>query len=105
MNTNYILELATGPVDAVAGDQLTARGVSVVPDIIANAGGVIVSYLEWQQNMNGESWSEHDVNAKLAEYIIPATKRMIQIADGQHVDLKQASFMMAIENIQRTNKD
>lgn len=103
VSTNYIVELANGPVNTAAYDQLTSRGVVIVPDIIANAGGVIVSYLEWQQNMNNESWSEQEVDARLSEYIVPATQRMIQIANDQTVDLKQASFMMAIENIQQTN--
>jgi glutamate dehydrogenase/leucine dehydrogenase len=100
VQASYILELANGPVNADAAGQLEARDVKIVPDIVANAGGVIVSYLEWQQNIAREKWSEDDVNQKLADYIVPATKKMLIKALDEHVSYKQAAFMIAIERLQ-----
>ena len=99
VKAKYILELANGPVDADSGAELLSRGVEVVPDIIANAGGVIVSYLEWQQNMNGQHWSENEVNMKLAEYIVPATKSMIELSEQNKVSLKKAAFILALKQL------
>lgn len=94
-----ILELANGPVTDAAHDQLTANGTAVIPDVVANAGGVIVSYLEWLQNINGESWSETKVNHKLAQILSASTRRMLALAKKEHCSLKEAAFMMAIEEL------
>jgi glutamate dehydrogenase/leucine dehydrogenase len=99
VRADYILELANGPVNAKAGEALESREVTVIPDIIANAGGVIVSYLEWQQNMAHESWTEEEVKTKLADYIVPATKDMLQKATSEHISLKQAAFTIAIRRL------
>lgn len=91
-----ILELANGPVTDTAYQQLTNRGITVVPDILANAGGVIVSYLEWLQNIKQEIWSEEQVNAKLEEYLVTATDRIYEISVKKRVSLKDAAFIEAI---------
>jgi glutamate dehydrogenase/leucine dehydrogenase len=104
--TNYksvkagiVLELANGPVGEAAFDKLTARGVTIVPDIIANAGGVIVSYLEWVQNKAGEHWSEDKVNAQLEDYMVCASDELYQTAEEQKVSLKEAAFINAIKRL------
>jgi len=99
VKASYVLELANGPVDSDAEDLLAGNGVAVVPDILANAGGVVVSYFEWQQNLSSEKWTREQVNAKLEEIMNPAVDEVYKrsVADG--VSLKQAAFMIAIERI------
>lgn len=94
-----LLELANGPVTDEAYDRLTQQGTVIVPDIIANAGGVIVSYLEWLQNIESESWDEDRVNQKLEQILGSASKKMIETAKQQNISLKEAAFSMAIEEL------
>lgn len=91
-----IVELANGPVTKAAGQSLEAKGVTIIPDVIANAGGVIVSYLEWVQNQAHEHWTEAAVNAKLEDIIVPAAEATFAQAKEQHVSLKQAAFELAL---------
>lgn len=97
-----VLELANGPVDDVAFQLLEKRGVTVIPDIVANAGGVVVSYLEWRQNRAHEHWDIETVNAELDAIIVKATKEMMTRAEKEGVSLKEAAFRTAIERL--TNK-
>ena len=69
LRADYIVEMANGPVTNEAQEILAKDKTVVIPDIIANAGGVIVSYLEWLQNKDNTSWTELDVNARMATYL------------------------------------
>ena len=97
VRAKYIVELANGPVTDTADDYFIKQGAIIIPDIIANAGGVIVSYLEWLQNKAGEHWPERQVNAKLEEYMTRAVQSALQTASVTHVSLKEAAFANAIE--------
>lgn len=99
VKADVVVELANGPISKTAERQLNDRGVVILPDVIANAGGVIVSYLEWKQNLAGEHWSEDEVNKKLAEILIPATVAMLERAAAKKVNLKQAAFELALERL------
>jgi glutamate dehydrogenase/leucine dehydrogenase len=99
IKTSIILELGNGPVGEKAFDKLSARAVTIVPDIVANAGGVIVSYLEWVQNKADEHWSEDEVNQKLEDYMVKASDELYQTADKQKVTLKEAAFINAIKRM------
>lgn len=99
VKAHIVLELANGPVNEVAFDYLSGKGVTVVPDILANAGGVIVSYLEWQQNMQAEQWDEVTVNKKLDTYLVTATDDIYARAEADGTTLKEAAFALAIERI------
>lgn len=90
-----VLELANGPVTYEAWQRLEARGVHVIPDILANAGGVVVSYLEWVQNKTGEHWSEQRVNEQM-EAILCAAFHEVSARDAT---LKQAAFAVALERL------
>lgn len=94
-----ILELANGPVTDEAYDVLTEKGAVIIPDVVANAGGVIVSYLEWLQNIENEEWSEKEVNQKLEHILGSSTKRMLKLARTEKCSLKEAAFMMAIQEL------
>jgi glutamate dehydrogenase/leucine dehydrogenase len=99
VKASYILELANGPVDSQAEEVLFSRGVTVVPDILANAGGVIVSYLEWLQNLQGQRWTLEKVNKSLTGYLEAATKDVVFRANKDKTSLKDASFSIAIERL------
>ncbi|HET9412459.1 MAG TPA: Glu/Leu/Phe/Val dehydrogenase [Candidatus Saccharimonadales bacterium] len=99
VNADILVELANGPVSQEAHEYLTQKGITILPDIIANAGGVIVSCLEWQQNLQHEHWSEQEVNQKLADTLVPATNAMIHYAQDKKVSLKQAAFELALRRL------
>lgn len=99
IKADIVVELANGPISEEAFDTLVARGVAILPDIIANAGGVIVSYLEWLQNKNGEHWPEEKVNKELERYMVKATDELYKTAEDKSVSLKEAAFINAIENL------
>lgn len=96
VKAKYIVEMANGPITDVAFDLLTERGATILPDVIANAGGVIVSYLEWRQNLEGEHWSEEQVNEELAKYMKDATGATYETARQYQTDLKSAAFIIAL---------
>jgi glutamate dehydrogenase/leucine dehydrogenase len=99
LRAKIIVELANGPVSDKAYQYLTKQGVIILPDIIANAGGVVVSYLEWVQNMNGQHWSEQAVNRQLEDYMVKAASDMYNISVEKNVPLKEAAFMMAFSRL------
>lgn len=99
VKAKYILELANGPVDSSAEEGLKSRGIVVVPDILANAGGVIVSYLEWLQNLGQEHWTLEVVNKKLEEYLVPATIDIAKRAKKDKSTLKDSAFAVAVERL------
>jgi len=99
VRAHYVIEMANGPVTKQAYDYLTDHGHVVLPDIIANAGGVIVSYLEWVQNRSHESWPEADVNAKLAGYMQKAVRETYDYAKKEQASLKSAAFSVALQKL------
>lgn len=100
IQTKVILELANGPTTPEADDALFARGVPVVPDILANAGGVTVSTFEWQQNLAGEHWSEEQVFEKLKAIMVREAQGIFDLAKTLNTDLRRAVFVIALERIQ-----
>ncbi len=104
VKAKYVLELANGPVDSSVEDTLQSRGIQVIPDILANAGGVIVSYLEWLQNLAGEHWDEQKVNTKLSDSLVSATKDIYNRAQKDNTSLKEAAIAVAIERLMASSK-
>lgn len=99
VQADVIVELANGPISKAAEKKLLDDGKDILPDVVANAGGVIVSYLEWDQNQKNEHWTEDVVNKKLADILVPATNDMIAYAKKNGLGLKQAAFELALERI------
>lgn len=95
-----ILELANGPTAPEADDVLFARGVPVVPDILANAGGVIVSTFEWEQNLSGEHWSEEEVFIKLKAILEREAKEIKDLSQELSTDLRRAAFVLALSRLE-----
>jgi len=94
-----ILEMANAPIEPDADTVLGNRDVEIIPDILANSGGVIVSYFEWVQNKKGEQWTEEEVNTKLKEKIVPAYKKVIEVSKKESVNLRSASYITALNRI------
>jgi glutamate dehydrogenase/leucine dehydrogenase len=99
VKAKYIVELANSPVSAPAQIYLTGNGVTVLPDIIANSGGVIVSYLEWLQNRAHETWSEDTVNQELREYMIDAMHVVLETAKEKNLHLTEAAYVVALKKL------
>lgn len=95
VKAKIVLELANGPISYQANKALEERGVSIIPDVLANGGGVVVSYLEWLQNMESEHWSEQAVNSKLDAIMCAAMNQAME----QQLPLKQAAFRMALSRL------
>lgn len=99
VKAKYIVEMANGPVNDAAHNSLTSQGIIILPDIIANSGGVIVSYLEWLQNKNGEHWPEEKVNSELEKYMKSAVDKTYKTSLSEDVSLKEAAFMLALDRL------
>lgn len=101
VKAKYIVEMANGPVSDTAFPALETSGKVVVPDILANAGGVIVSYLEWVQNKENSHWSLEEVNQKLRDYLVPATKNILQVAEEHNTSLKEAAIIKGLQELSK----
>ncbi len=99
IKANIILELANGPVTPDADKVLEKKDIIVIPDILANAGGVTVSYFEWVQNRSGDEWEEDFVNAKLKKIMDNAFDDLLKIQKQYKTSLRNAAFIVGIERI------
>ena len=94
-----ILEMANAPITPGADSLLKEMNITVIPDILANAGGVIVSYFEWKQNKTQEKWTLERVNTELKKYILDAYKKTIAESKEKEISLRSASYSVAIKRI------
>ncbi len=94
-----VVEVANGPVSPEADEILNARGVTVIPDILANAGGVTVSYFEWVQNRGGMQWDLDEIHTRLATIMRRAFDAVLAAAQEHQVDLRTAAYVVALRRI------
>ena len=96
---DILAEGANGPTTSAADDVLTDKGVFVIPDILANAGGVTTSYFEWVQDRQGYFWNEQLVNGRLEEIMVNSFKDVVGYAEKHKVHNRLAAYMLAIDRV------
>ena len=104
IKAKLIVEGANGPTTPEAHKVLHERGVFVVPDILANAGGVTTSYFEWVQDRHGYFWTEKEVNERLEAKMCEAFKTVLQTAEKYKVDMRAAAYVVAIGRVATVTK-
>jgi glutamate dehydrogenase (NAD(P)+) len=99
VQARIIIEGANGPTTREADDVLTDRGVVIVPDILANAGGVVVSYFEWVQDLQCFFWDETEVNRNLERTMVRSFEQVWDFSQSQGVPLRLGAYMLAVARV------
>ena len=99
VKARIVVEGANGPVTRGADEILAKKGIYVVPDILANSGGVIVSYFEWVQDIQAYLWSEEEVNVRLKSLMTAAFNQVHEFAKNHQVTLREAAYMLAVDKM------
>jgi len=101
LQCRILAEGANGPTTLEADAALRERNVFLIPDILANAGGVVVSYFEWVQDLQNFFWTEDEVNKKLRDILVKAFHEVLNMSRKQKVDMRLAALMIGIERVAR----
>ncbi|ERN01081.1 hypothetical protein AMTRI_Chr03g52370 [Amborella trichopoda] len=101
VKTKFIIEAANHPTDPEADEILHKKGVVILPDIYANAGGVIVSYFEWVQNIQGFMWDEKKVNRELQKYMKNSFATMKEMCETHNCNLRMGAFTLGVNRVAR----
>ena len=99
IKARYIVEGANGPVTPEGDEILADKGVIIVPDFLANSGGVIGSYFEWAQNLQGTFWTEEEYNTKLVQIMKGNFRNVWDYAEAKHIKMRRAATMAAIQRV------
>lgn len=105
LNVKLVAEGANGPTTPEGDIILARRGIDVIPDILCNAGGVIVSYFEWLQNKRSEYWELEEVDCKLKKKIIPAYKKVRDTAKEFNTDWRTAAYIVALRRLEKVYQE
>lgn len=104
IKAKYVLEMANGPTTLEADEMLQDKGTIVIPDVLANAGGVAVSYFEWLQNIERTKWKKDEVFAKLKRKMVTATKEVLVESKKNKVSLRTAAYAVALRELSKASK-
>lgn len=99
VKARVVVELANGPTTPDADKVLFERGIPVIPDVLANSGGVIASYFEWVQNNYGFYWADSEVNEKLSKLVSSAFGKMAAKSDEHKVDMRTGAYLLAVSRV------
>ncbi len=99
IQAKLVVEGANGPTTPSADRILTERKITVVPDILANAGGVIVSYFEWVQDLQSYYWRETEVNARMEDILMRSLNDVCAMAEREKTDLRTAAYLIGVKRV------
>jgi glutamate dehydrogenase (NAD(P)+) len=99
IKARLVAEAANGPSTPDADEIFEANGVFLIPDILANAGGVTVSYFEWVQDLNRDHWTESVVNAKLREIMVRSFHEVLAMSQREECNMRTAAYMLAVNRV------
>jgi glutamate dehydrogenase/leucine dehydrogenase len=99
LRTRIVAEAANGPTTPHADEVLARRGITVLPDILANAGGVTVSYFEWAQNLQGVTWDLEEVHVRLQKIMVRAFHEMVETMRKHHVPPRAGAMILAVGRV------
>ena len=105
VKAKVIVEGANGPTTPEADDIFNSRGIFLVPDILANAGGVTVSYFEWVQDLQSFFWSEHEVNEKLQAIMQRAFREVLSASEERRLPMRMAAYCQAVNRVASATRD
>src|SRR5204863_10038690 len=105
IKAKVVCEGANGPTTPVADQILYDKGMFVIPDLLANAGGVTASYFEWVQDLQEFFWDEHEVNQKLQAIMERAFREVLSAAEGRRVPMRMAAYCQAVQRVAAATRD
>jgi len=105
IQARIVAEAANGPTTLAADQILESRGIQVLPDILTNAGGVVVSYLEWVQGLSYVFWDEERVNQEMEGLMVRAFGRVVQEAEQRQVPLRLAAYTLGVGRVAQALQD
>ncbi|MGC8926776.1 MAG: Glu/Leu/Phe/Val family dehydrogenase [Myxococcota bacterium] len=105
INVKLIAEGANGPTTPEGDIILAKRGIDFIPDVLCNAGGVVVSYFEWLQNKRSEYWELEEVDSKLKKKIVPAYRRVRETAKEFNTDWRTAAYIVALKRLEKVYQE